>query len=93
MLPDLLLNVHRIHDWLTELTQKSQCTFLFKGPWFANMDILVTVDPANVHYITTSNFSNFPKGDEFREIFDILGDGIINVDSDLWRAKEKLLKF
>ncbi|KAJ0041228.1 hypothetical protein Pint_27116 [Pistacia integerrima] len=89
MLPELLLNVHRIHDWATELMQKSQCTFLFKGPWFANMDILVTVDPANVHYITTSNFSNFPKGDEFREIFDILGDGIINVDSDLWRSQRK----
>ncbi|KDO38132.1 hypothetical protein CISIN_1g036614mg, partial [Citrus sinensis] len=47
MLPHLLLNVHRIHDYSTEILEKTQCTFLFKGPWFANMDILATVDPAN----------------------------------------------
>ncbi|KAL5753800.1 hypothetical protein ACOSP7_022020 [Xanthoceras sorbifolium] len=41
MLPALLLNVHRIHDYSTQILERSQCTFLFKGPWFANMDILV----------------------------------------------------
>ncbi|KAJ0040551.1 hypothetical protein Pint_26930 [Pistacia integerrima] len=89
MLPDLLINTHRIHDWATKILERSQCTFLFKGPWLANMDILATVDPANIHYIMSSNFSNFPKGPEFKEMFDVLGDGIFNTDSDLWRSQRK----
>lgn len=88
-LPHLLLNVHRIHDYSTEVLEKTQCTFLFKGPWFANMDILATGDPANVHHIMSSNFSNFPKGPEFKRIFDILGDGIFNSDSDLWKNQRR----
>ncbi|GMI79472.1 cytochrome P450, family 96, subfamily A, polypeptide 10 [Hibiscus trionum] len=85
MMPELLLNVHRIHDWCTEILETCHCTFLFKGPWFANMNMLVTCDPANIHHIMSSNFANFPKGSEFKQMFDILGDSIINSDMDLWR--------
>ncbi|KAL5751871.1 hypothetical protein ACOSQ2_022378 [Xanthoceras sorbifolium] len=90
MLPALLLNVHRIHDFCTQILERSQCTFLFKGPWFANMDILATTDPTNIHYIMSSNFSNFPKGPEFNQIFDVLGDGIFNSDSDSWKNQRKV---
>ena len=89
MMPELLLNIHRIHDWLTEILERCQGTFLFKGPWFAKMNILVTCDPANVHYIMSSNFNNFPKGSEYKEIFEILGDGIFNADMDLWKNQRK----
>ncbi|KAJ4715547.1 Cytochrome P450 [Melia azedarach] len=89
MLPHLLLNVLRVHDWATEVLAKTQCSFLFKGPWFANMDMFFTVDPANIHYIMSKNFSNFPKGPEFKKIFDALGDGIFNSDSDLWKNQRK----
>ncbi|KAF8391089.1 hypothetical protein HHK36_023389 [Tetracentron sinense] len=47
---------------------------------------------ANVHYIMTSNFSNFPKGPEFKKIFDVLGDGINNSDSDSWRIQRKIAR-
>ncbi|KAJ8765797.1 hypothetical protein K2173_014919 [Erythroxylum novogranatense] len=89
MLPTLLLQAHRIHDWITEVIGRSWCSFEFKGPWFSNMDMLMTVDPANIHYVMSSNFSNFPKGSEFKEIFDILGDGIFNADSDLWKSQRR----
>ncbi|KAL5818492.1 hypothetical protein ACOSQ4_022334 [Xanthoceras sorbifolium] len=82
MLPGLLLNVHRSHDFCTQILERSQCTFLLKGPWFASMDILLTTDSTNIHYIMSSNFPNFPKGPEFNQIFDVLGDGIFNSDSD-----------
>ncbi|KAK8507063.1 hypothetical protein V6N12_008412 [Hibiscus sabdariffa] len=85
MMPELLLNVHRIYDWHTETLERCHCTFLFKGPWFAKMNAVVTCDPANVHYIMTCNFSNFPKGPEFKQKLDILGDGIFNSDLDLWK--------
>ncbi|KAI3678163.1 hypothetical protein L6452_37445 [Arctium lappa] len=53
------------------------------------MDILFTSDPANYHYISTTNFHNYPKGPEHREIFDILGDGVFNCDSKLWELHRK----
>ncbi|KAL5751859.1 hypothetical protein ACOSQ2_022366 [Xanthoceras sorbifolium] len=90
MLPELLLNGHRIHDFCTQILERSQCTFLFKGPWIANMDILATTDPTNIHYIMTSNFSNFPKGPEFNQIFDVWGDGIFNSDSNSWKNQRKV---
>lgn len=90
MLPQLLLNVHRVHDWCTDLLEKSHCTFLWKGPWFTNMNLLFTADPANIHYIMSSNFPNFPKGDEFKQIFDSLGEGIFNSDSDSWKNQRKV---
>ncbi|KAL2494766.1 Cytochrome [Forsythia ovata] len=64
-------------------------TFEFKGPWFANMDMLFTCDPANIHHIMCKNFSNYPKGPEFKKIFAILGDGIFNSDSELWELHRK----
>ncbi|GFP93327.1 alkane hydroxylase mah1 [Phtheirospermum japonicum] len=94
MLPTLLLHVEQIHDRCTEIFAKSQRgTFHFHGPWFSNMDMLGTVDPENVHYIMTGNFQNFPKGPIFKEIFDVLGDGIFNADSESWRDQRKLARF
>ncbi|CAF1699323.1 unnamed protein product [Brassica oleracea var. botrytis] len=84
MLPGLLLQIHRIHDWLTQVLEAANMTFRLKGPWGSGTDILVTVDPVNVHYILSSHFVNYPKGEEFQKIFEFLGDGIFNVDSGLW---------
>ncbi|KAE8726409.1 caffeic acid 3-O-methyltransferase-like isoform X1 [Hibiscus syriacus] len=87
MMPVLLLNVHRIHDWCTDILDRCHGTFLFKGPWFANMNLMLTCDPANIHHVMSSNFTNFPKGSEFKQLFDILGDGIFNSDMDLWKKQ------
>ncbi|KAL0300974.1 UNVERIFIED_CONTAM: Alkane hydroxylase MAH1 [Sesamum radiatum] len=64
-------------------------TFKFKGPLFSNMDMVLTSDPANIHHIFSKNFSNYPKGPEFRKIFEILGDGIFNADSELWELHRR----
>lgn len=90
MLPWIFHNLQQIQDRVTEVLEQSNHTFLLKGPWFANMDMLVTSDPANVHYIMSCNFTNFPKGPEFLKIFDFLGDGIFNSDSDMWRKQRKV---
>ncbi|CAH2075979.1 unnamed protein product [Thlaspi arvense] len=84
MLPAVLVRFNRIDDaiWIIE---KTNLTFLFKGPWFTKMDALITVDPANIHHIFSSNFSNYVKGPEFKEIFDVYGDAIFNTDSELWK--------
>ncbi|KAG9129274.1 hypothetical protein Leryth_015659 [Lithospermum erythrorhizon] len=90
MLPSLLLHVHHIHDRCANLLEWRGGTMLFKGPWFVNMHILLTIDPANVHYIMSSNFTNYPKGSEFKKMFEILGDGIFNSDSEAWKDQRKL---
>ncbi|KAL7255211.1 hypothetical protein ACSBR1_009386 [Camellia fascicularis] len=82
--------VHQIHDWATRVLCQAGGTFLFKGPFFANMNMLVTVDPSNVHYIMNSNFLNFPKGPQFLEIFGLFGNTFINSDSNMWRNQRKL---
>lgn len=92
MLPSLFLHVHKIHDRCAAVLSYHGGTFLLKGPRFTNLDILATVDPANVHYIMSANFENFPKGKEFKKIFDVLGDGIFNSDLDLWKNQRKLAR-
>ncbi|CAH8369376.1 unnamed protein product [Eruca vesicaria subsp. sativa] len=85
MLPALFLWSQRIDIFIWVL-EKSNLTFLFKGPWFARkMDALITVDPANIHHILTSNFSNYIKGPEFNEIVEVFGDPLFATDSELWK--------
>ncbi|KAF5777713.1 putative cytochrome P450 superfamily [Helianthus annuus] len=64
---------------------------MFKGPWLAKMDMLCTASPADIHYILSKNFPNYPKGDKFGQIFDIIGDGFSNTDGELWRFHSKTL--
>ncbi|KAI3927243.1 hypothetical protein MKW92_031900 [Papaver armeniacum] len=90
-IPSVLRNSNRLPEWGTEVFRsigKGSC--FFDGPIFTNLRYLATCDPQNIEYILKTNFVNFPKGENFREIFDILGDGIFNVDSDLWRVRRRM---
>ncbi|PKU72546.1 noroxomaritidine synthase-like [Dendrobium catenatum] len=89
MLPGLAVNLHRLHDFATDILGPSGCTFLFLGPWFSGMKLLVTCDPANINHIFNVNFHNYPKGPEFSENFDIFGDGIFNADHESWSRQRK----
>ncbi|KAK3033135.1 hypothetical protein RJ639_036494 [Escallonia herrerae] len=89
MLPRVLREANRIHEFATEVLRESGGTFIIKGPWFSNVEMVVTGDPANVHHILSKNFSNYPKGPEFNKIFDILGDGIFNADKVLWETQRR----
>lgn len=92
MLPGLVLNVHRVHDFVTVILGQCEGTFEFKGPWLCNLNMLLTCDPTNIHYILSKNFSNFSKGPDFKKIFDLLGDGIFNSDSKSWETQRKSAK-
>ncbi|ESR59842.1 hypothetical protein CICLE_v10014930mg [Citrus x clementina] len=92
MLPGLLGNTWRLHEFLThDVLKKNRGTFEFTGPWFAQMDLIITSDPMNVHYISSKNFSNYPKGPDFRMIMEPLGDGVFNADGDLWKIQRKII--
>ncbi|KDP35256.1 hypothetical protein JCGZ_09415 [Jatropha curcas] len=90
MLPSLLAHVHDFHVWSKDKIERSGGTFLFKGPWLTNMDMIGTCDPANVKHIMSTKFHKYPKGHEFREMFEIFGDGLFNSDSDLWKHQRKI---
>ncbi|XP_071686978.1 alkane hydroxylase MAH1-like [Rutidosis leptorrhynchoides] len=90
MVPGLVLNTHRIHDYMTEILTQTDGTFMFKGPWFANMDMLITTNPLDVRHVLFKNFNNYPKGDKFRNIFDIFGDGILTSEGPLWDIQRKI---
>ncbi|CAN8277780.1 unnamed protein product [Cochlearia groenlandica] len=79
MFPGLLMRLNRIYDSV-EVLESHNMTFLFKGPWFTGLDVLVTVDPSNIHHIMTSNISNYIKGPKFQEVFEIFGNGLLNSD-------------
>ncbi|KFK38027.1 hypothetical protein AALP_AA3G060700 [Arabis alpina] len=85
----MLMVLHRIFEFGIEIMEISDLTFFFKGPWLAGMDMLVTADPANIHHILSSNFSNYNRGPDFKEVFDALGDGIVTSDSELWKDLRK----
>ncbi|XP_074575901.1 noroxomaritidine synthase-like [Curcuma longa] len=87
MFPGLLVNFHRLDNWGKEILRETGCTFSFRGPWFLDLNYIVTCDPANLQHIFNTNFHNYPKGDEFADIFDILGDGIFISDGERWRRQ------
>ncbi|KAI3517006.1 hypothetical protein L1887_16212 [Cichorium endivia] len=90
MMPKILINAHRIHDYVTDILLQSSGTFRVKGPWFANMDLLLITNPLDVHHVLSKNFSNYPRGDAFRKIFRFLGDGLISSDGRLWEINHKV---
>ncbi|KAL8461927.1 hypothetical protein ACS0TY_033125 [Phlomoides rotata] len=92
MMPGLLVNFGRVHDFVTDIMGQSGGTFLFQGPWFTNMEMLITCDPANIHYVLTKNFPNFPKGPDFKKMFDVLGDGIFIAESESWENQRRAAK-
>ncbi|KAF3555274.1 hypothetical protein F2Q69_00016065 [Brassica cretica] len=92
MLPGLLVEFHRIYELSVEILRSYNLTFTFKGPWYSGMYMLFTVDQTNINHIVNSNFSNYTKGPDFREVFDVLGDGILTADSELWKNLRKASK-
>ncbi|KAL8046151.1 hypothetical protein ABFS82_08G161900 [Erythranthe guttata] len=91
MLPTIVRNLHRAHDKLTEVLIECGATFLLRGPWFFDTDILFTSDPANIQHIFSKRFSNYPKGSEFRNKFEILGDGVFSSDFELWELQRRTI--
>lgn len=53
--------------------------------------IVFTTDPKNIEHALKLNFDNYIKGAVFRDPFtDLLGDGIFNVDGELWHKQRKI---
>ncbi|XP_010496429.1 PREDICTED: cytochrome P450 94B3 [Camelina sativa] len=83
-------NRNRLLDWYTELlTESPSGTVVIRR--LAARRTVVTANPSNVEYILKTNFDNYPKGKPFTDILgDFLGNGIFNVDGNLWLRQRRL---
>uniref|UniRef100_A0A7N0U331 Cytochrome P450 n=1 Tax=Kalanchoe fedtschenkoi TaxID=63787 RepID=A0A7N0U331_KALFE len=88
--PFLINTRLEVHDYVTYLLSHSGYTAQLKGPPFTRLNCVATSDPQNIHYILSSNMSNFNKGPNFKKIFDLWGDGILAADADSWRFHRRL---
>ncbi|XP_052117744.1 alkane hydroxylase MAH1-like [Arachis duranensis] len=87
----LLYNLSQIHDFLANVLNRKGGTAEFMGPWFTNMNFLLSTDPMNAHHVFSKNFENYVKGPEFRDVFDVFGDAIIATDDlEKWRYMKSL---
>ncbi|XP_066338205.1 cytochrome P450 86B1-like [Miscanthus floridulus] len=91
MLPSLLLGLRRdMYEWITGVLKVRGGTFTFRGPWFTNLQCVVTADPRNLEHLLKTRFGSFPKGPYFRDtVRDLLGDGIFGADDEVWRRQRK----
>ncbi|XP_042404980.1 noroxomaritidine synthase 3-like [Zingiber officinale] len=90
MLPALFINLPHLHDYVVHILRHASCTEMFWGPRFLGADLLLTCDPDNVNHICSANFDNYPKGNQFREVFDIMGHSLFSVDGDSWKFQRKI---
>ncbi|CAL1391687.1 unnamed protein product [Linum trigynum] len=93
VLPGLLWNVwtDNLHDAADRTLKETGGTFAFKGPWFANMDFIASSDPINAHHIFSKSYAKYRKGEDFKAIFEFLGEGIFNVDGEAWKFQRQML--
>lgn len=92
MLPSLVFTGLRtnLYEWISDVLNRQNGTFWFKGPWFSSLNCIVTSDPRNLEHLLKTKFSLFPKGKYFRDnLRDLLGDGIFNADEDTWQRQRK----
>ncbi|KAM3373552.1 hypothetical protein ACQJBY_020159 [Aegilops geniculata] len=92
MLPSFLANFHKMNDYFTLVLAGSGHNFRAHGPPGTGMRFFVTCDPANIRHIFTTNYTNFPKGEEFAAIFDIMSGGIFTIDGEPARRQRTKIK-
>ncbi|KAL6659163.1 hypothetical protein ACP70R_003203 [Stipagrostis hirtigluma subsp. patula] len=92
MLPTLYNMLHNFHDQLTVVLAASGCNFKAQGPVASGMRFFVTADPANVRHIFTTNHANYPKGEEFAEIFDLVSGSLFTIDGESGRQQRGMFQ-
>ncbi|GKU99535.1 hypothetical protein SLEP1_g12373 [Rubroshorea leprosula] len=84
------MNYDRMHDWLVKYLSDSR-TIVVPMPFTTYTYI---ADPANVEHVLKTNFANYPKGETYHSYMEVLlGDGIFNVDGEMWRKQRKTASF
>ncbi|KAI3907809.1 hypothetical protein MKW98_027121 [Papaver atlanticum] len=91
-LPSIIYNAHRIHDWTVDISKIFGATIIERGPFFGRLEIVYTCDPRNAKYILATNYCNFNDRQDYRDAFDILGDGLLTATSNFWTAQRRVAR-
>ncbi|XP_006366710.1 cytochrome P450 704B1 [Solanum tuberosum] len=84
------VNFDRMHDWLVEYLAQSPTVVV---PAMTTTYTYIA-HPTNVEHVLKTNFDNYPKGEVYHSYMEVLlGDGIFNVDGELWRKQRKTASF
>lgn len=85
LLPVLIYSYKDIYEWATQMLILGGGTITYRKG--VRTKWVVTADPRNVEYILKIKFSNFQKGDYFRQVFgDVFGDmAIFLQEGETWR--------
>ncbi|XP_009629443.1 cytochrome P450 704B1-like [Nicotiana tabacum] len=84
------VNFDRMHDWLVKYLAQSPTVVV--PTWSTTYTYIA--HPDNVEHVLKTNFDNYPKGEVYHSYMEVLlGDGIFNVDGDLWRKQRKTASF
>ncbi|KAL5565865.1 hypothetical protein UlMin_029029 [Ulmus minor] len=90
-LPGFLLNRHRFHDWVAEMLSQTPSSTLRVSTFLNLSNGVCTANPLNVQHLLLSNFPNYVKSSRYQEnLGELLGNGIFNVDGDLWTLQRKV---
>ncbi|CAL5357414.1 unnamed protein product [Camellia sinensis] len=83
-------NRTRLIQWTSDIvTSTSTSTFVLHRPLGRRQ--VLTANPSNVQHILKTHFHIYQKGEFFRtHIFDLLGDGIFNVDGENWKFQRQV---
>ncbi|XP_059298336.1 cytochrome P450 94A2-like [Lycium ferocissimum] len=86
----ILANKERRIQWTSDVIQTtSNLTFTLIRPFGFRQ--IFTANPSNVQHILKTNFHIYQKGDVFKTTMsDFLGDGIFNVDGEIWKYQRQV---
>ncbi|KAG7400875.1 hypothetical protein PHYBOEH_004087 [Phytophthora boehmeriae] len=85
----LLFNRYRMSDWINDQTDASNgqpwvLQLLFQPPW------VVLSMPSDLNDVFKDQFDVFEKGGALGDIsFDVLGNGLLNVNGDKWKKQRR----
>ncbi|PHU22696.1 Cytochrome 94A2 [Capsicum chinense] len=86
----ILANKQRRIQWISDVVRStSNLTFTLIRPFGFRQ--IFTANPSNVQHILKTHFPIYQKGDIFKTTMsDFLGDGILNVDGDIWKYQRQV---
>ncbi|KAI7751735.1 hypothetical protein M8C21_012817 [Ambrosia artemisiifolia] len=86
----VLENRHRFVQWTADVVNNTPTkTAIIHLP--LGRVRVATANPTVVKHILKTNFHNYPKGPHAKDtLFDLLGDGIINIDGDGWKFQRQV---
>lgn len=86
----IIANKHRRIQWTSDIIQTTpNLTFTLIRP--LGFRQIFTANPSNVQYILKTHFHIYQKGDVFKTTMaDFLGDGIFNVDGEIWKYQRQV---